>query len=121
MTHANPSLAYEQQQASKAIVLGYVVALATLVLVARLTWLQILQNGYYKNRAVENSTRVTFLRAPRGVIYDRHGNLLATNKQTISLIAIPNQLEHCQELASRLAKIIDMPDAKVLNLLLHAK
>ncbi len=121
MTHANPSVAYEQQQAYKAMILGYVVALATIVLVTRLTWLQILQNGYYKNRAVENSTRVTFLRAPRGIIYDRHGNLLATNKQTISLIAIPNQLDHCQDLAYRLSRIIDMPEAKVLNILLNAK
>jgi penicillin-binding protein 2 len=121
MMQTNSPHAQEQQQANKAAILGYVIVLAAIVLLARLTWLQIIQTGYYKNRAVDNSTRVTFLRAPRGVIYDRHGNLLATNKQTISLIAIPNQLDHCQELAYRLAKIIDMPQAKVLNILLNAK
>jgi penicillin-binding protein 2 len=95
------------------------VAAATLL--ARLTWLQLLQNNYYQARAVENSTRVTFLRAPRGIIYDRHGNLLATNKQTISMIAIPNELEHCQDLAARLSRVIEEPQAKLLNILLKAK
>jgi penicillin-binding protein 2 len=121
MTYAHSSPQYEQQQATKATVLASLIVLATITLIARLAWLQILQTGYYKNRAVENSTRVTFLRAPRGIIYDRHGNLLATNKQTISLIAIPNQLEDCPELARRLTKVVDIPEAKLLNLLLNAK
>src|SRR5215471_21452629 len=89
----------------KAIILAMIVVAAMAALIARLSWLQILQNRYYRAAALENSTRVTFLRAPRGIIYDRHGNLLATNKQTISMIAIPNELEHCQDLASRLSRV----------------
>lgn len=110
-----------RSQATKARFLAFVIFLAATTLVARLVWLQLLQSNYYQARAVENSTRVTFLRAPRGIIYDRHGNLLATNKQTISMIAIPNELDHCRELASRLARVIEEPEAKVLNLLLKAK
>src|SRR5277367_4936493 len=105
----------------KAKYFNFLIFLATAILVTRLVWLQIIQNHYYLNRAVSNSTRVTFLRAPRGIIYDRHGNLLATNKQTLSLIAIPNELDHCEALAKRLAKVIDMPEAKIFNILLKAK
>ncbi|MBA4076805.1 MAG: hypothetical protein C0508_17310, partial [Cyanobacteria bacterium PR.023] len=105
----------------KMFVLSLVIVLAMGALVARLVWLQILQNGYYKNQAVENSTRVTFLRAPRGNIYDRHGNLLATNKQSLSMIAIPAQLDNVKDLSARLAKVIDMPEAKILEELLKAK
>jgi len=105
----------------KMFVLSLIIVLAMGALVARLVWLQILQNGYYKNQAVENSTRVTFLRAPRGNIYDRHGNLLATNKQSLSMIAIPAQLDNVKDLSARLAKVIDMPEPKILEELLKAK
>jgi len=105
----------------KTVILGTVIFLAVSTLVARLCWLQILQNGYYKSQAIENSSRVTFLRAPRGIIYDRHGNLLATNKQSLSLIAIPIQIEHAEDLANRLAKILDKPAPEVLAALLKAK
>ncbi|PWU02344.1 MAG: penicillin-binding protein 2 [Candidatus Melainabacteria bacterium] len=121
MSQAIPSKAQERLQVIKAHFLTFVILVAASTLLARLTWLQLLQNNYYQARAVENSTRVTFLRAPRGIIYDRHGNLLATNKQTISMIAIPNELEHCQDLASRLSRVIDEPQAKLLNILLKAK
>lgn len=105
----------------KIIILSLIIVLAMLTLIARLIWLQILQNKYYRAQAVENSTRVTFLRAPRGTIYDRHGNLLATNKRSLSMIAIPIQIEHAQALATRLSKILDKPDAEILSILLRAK
>lgn len=90
----------------KAIAFVLVLLTATAALSARLVWLQIVQNAYYKAQAVENSTRVTFLRAPRGIIYDRHGNMLATNKQTLSMVAIPSQLEDLDALADRISKIL---------------
>lgn len=105
----------------KVAVLIIVIAICMGALVARLVWLQILQNGYYKNQAVENSTRVTFLRAPRGNIYDRHGNLLATNKQSISMIAVPAQLDNVKDLATRLAKVLEQPYPEILQALLKAK
>src|ERR1700733_4486561 len=105
----------------KMIVLSVVIIAAVVTLLARLCWLQILQNNYYRNQAIDNSTRVTFLRAPRGTIYDRHGNLLATNKQSLSMIAIPMQIEHAKDLAYRLAKVLDEPPPKVLNVILKAK
>src|SRR5271156_2614553 len=109
------------QLANKANYFRVMILLATGFLLVRLIWLQVIQNHYYLNRAVANSTRVTFLRAPRGVIYDRHGNLLATNKQTLSLIAIPNELEHCDVLAEKVAKLIDEPEANIFNELLKIK
>lgn len=105
----------------KVVLLCVIIVLAVVTLIARLGWLQILQNAYYRSQAVENSTRVTFLRAPRGIIYDRHGNLLATNKQSLSMIAIPNQIEHAQDLANKLSKVLDIPAPKIVASLLKAK
>lgn len=110
-----------ENNTAKMVVIGSVILLAVLTLIARLAWLQILQYPYYKSQAVENSTRVTFLRAPRGIIYDRHGNLLATNKQSLSMIAIPIQIERANELAHRLATVLDKPAPEILASLLKAK
>lgn len=110
-----------ERYSKKAIVLSSLVIVAMSMLVARLVWLQILQYKYYANQAVENSTRVTFLRAPRGSIYDRHGNLLATNKQSISMIVIPNQLEKIEETARRLVRILKVQYPEVLDRLMKAK
>jgi penicillin-binding protein 2 len=107
--------------AFKAVVLASVVLSALFLLVLRLGWLQLLHHDHYVAQATENSTRVTFLRAPRGSIYDRHGNLLATNKQSLSMIAIPNQLEHMEDLATRLCKILSLEYPEVLARLMKAK
>lgn len=109
------------EAAFKAIVLAGVVIAALSLLVLRLGWLQVLHHDHYRNQAIDNSTRVTFLRAPRGSIYDRHGNLLATNKQSLSMIAIPNQLERMDELATRLCKILFLEKPEVLDRLMKAR
>ncbi len=103
------------------VVLLVVICLCMTALVVRLFWLQVLQNKYYKACAVENSTRVTFLRAPRGIIYDRHGNLLATNKQTLSMVAIPNQIEHLSDLFPTLQSSRSTSAKKVHAQLMKAK
>jgi penicillin-binding protein 2 len=94
----------------KMCILLLVICVAMAALAARLVWLQIIQSQYYKTQAVDNSTRVTFLRAPRGIIYDRNGNMLATNKQTLSMVAIPSQVnaENIDDLARKLSKILGM-------------
>ena len=104
----------------KMFVLLFCVALASAALCLRLVWLQIVQTNFYKARALENSTRVTFLRAPRGIIYDRHGNMLATNKQTLSLVAIPLQLTNIDDLTRRLARILGVYEPDIREKLLKA-
>jgi penicillin-binding protein 2 len=105
----------------RAFALMGLIVVAAAALSARLIWLQIIHNGYYKSQAVENSTRVTFLRAPRGIIYDRNGNMLATNKQTLSMVAIPSQIEDLDDLSARLAKILGLTYNEVHDKLETAK
>ncbi|MBK9142565.1 MAG: penicillin-binding protein 2 [Candidatus Melainabacteria bacterium] len=123
MSLSDPALGPEETEkyAFKAAVLAAVVLGALSLLVARLVWLQIIQNQYYSSAAEENSTRVTFLRAPRGSIYDRHGTLLATNKQSLSMIVIPNLLDKPEELAHRLSGVLNLKYPEVLDRLLKAK
>lgn len=121
MKSLSSNVKFSDQAAGKAFVLAFVIITAMVLLLLRLTWLQVIQNKYYKTAAEDNSTRVTFLRAPRGSLYDRHGNLLATNKQSLSMIAVPNQLDNIQGLATRIAKILDLEYAEVFDRLMKAK
>lgn len=105
----------------KMLVLLFVVITTSSALCARLVWLQIVQGKFYRARALENSTRVTFLRAPRGIIYDRHGNMLATNKQTLSLVAVPAQIDDVEDLTRRLSRVLGVDEPEIREKLMTAK
>lgn len=58
----------------------------------RIVQLQVLEHDKYKTLAKNNTTRSSVTRAPRGIIYDRHGQILATSKQSLSVIVYPSSL-----------------------------
>jgi len=53
------------------------------------------------------------LEMPRGDIYDRNGRLLATDGQTLSLVADPSTVEEPQRLARELAELLELPEDQV--------
>ena len=53
---------------------------------------QLGKNAYYAQRANENSLRSVLLQAPRGVITDRYGNILADNKTTYDIVLVSEEL-----------------------------
>ena len=63
-------------------------ALVTLVfglLVLRLYYLQIVRGSYFTRLAEENRISLIRVRAPRGIVFDRHGNVLVTNRPSFSV------------------------------------
>ena len=63
-------------------------ALVTLVfslLVLRLYYLQIVRGRHYSRLAEENRISLIRVRAPRGIVFDRHGNVLVTNRPSFSV------------------------------------
>ncbi len=78
------------------ILLGITIAFAA-VLILRLFYLQIFQYKTITERAQYSTSRISILSAPRGIIYDRNGKILATNKQSISVIVYPNKLKTYDE------------------------
>lgn len=46
------------------------------------------------------------IEADRGKIYDRNGIILASNKTTVSLVLIPNQIKNKEEVAKTLSEIL---------------
>ncbi|MBX6378157.1 MAG: penicillin-binding protein 2, partial [Clostridia bacterium] len=69
-------------------VLVTLMAVAVLVLLGRLAWLQVVQGAYWREMASGQRLRAVTVPAPRGEIFDRRGIPLATNEPafTVSLV-----------------------------------
>ncbi len=63
----------------------YIAVFLTVILVARLFFLQIYSHKYYSDLAENNHIRILPIYAERGYIYDTNGELLVSNQPTFSL------------------------------------
>ncbi len=87
--------------------------LLTGALVARLIYLQIVGHEHYSTMAKDNRIRISPLPPTRGIIYDRHGNILAENQPSYSLELTPEQIPDMQETLQRLQKLLNISDEKI--------
>src|SRR5215510_1393494 len=76
---------------------GYAIVAVLLVLVFGFWNAQIIQSGYYQQRAEQNRIREIPLRAPRGRIYDRYHRILADNRPSYNITLIRENSPHSVE------------------------
>jgi len=89
-----------------------VLVVLTFGLLAVQLWrLQMVEGEQYRLRADRNRFRLVPIEAPRGVIYDRRGQLLARNKPSFAVSIVPADLPPDQEDAvlAQLAALLDIP------------
>jgi penicillin-binding protein 2 len=84
---------------------------AFLILVARLYELQIHHGELYYKKSADNFVKELELPAPRGVIRDRQGKLLAENRPAYHVVAVPRFFT--DEALQRLAKLLHLDDEEV--------
>ncbi len=89
------------------------IAVVFVILVVQLWRLQMVRGDYYRQAADINRFRLEPNPAPRGVIYDRRGHLLARNMPQITVSVIPAYLPE-DEMERRallfdLAELIEVP------------
>src|SRR5256714_9829671 len=77
--------------------IGYAIVAALLVLVFGFWNAQIVQSGYYQQRAGQNRIREIPLPAPRGKIYDRDHRILADNRPSYNIFLIRENSPHTVE------------------------
>jgi len=101
------------------VFLGRVVAafvliiLLTLGLVIRLIYLQVVGHEHYATLAKDNRIKVVPLLPTRGIIYDRHGRILAENIPSYSLELIPEQIKDLDKTLTRLQQLLDISDEQI--------
>jgi len=78
-------------------VLTAIIAVLIGVLVVRLWQLQVLQGARYLRQSEENRVRDYTVIAPRGVIYDRRGRPLVSNRPSFTVAVLPLELRRRDE------------------------
>ena len=83
------------------------------IFVLRLVNLQVLQNDSFDARAVDNYTNDVSIPAPRGIIYDRNGYILARNLASYNITITPANLPEddsdIQLIYRELSELINVP------------
>ena len=83
------------------------VCIAAAVIIGRLAYIMVLKAKYYSERADDLHERERSIKAPRGRIYDRNGNILADNRAVCSVSVIHSQIEDEEAVIDLLEKYLD--------------
>ncbi len=71
---------------------------------------QVLQGSYYRERSENNRLKTQVLYAPRGLILDREGNVLAGNNLSFDLELIREDMQIPQEdLLAAVSRVVELP------------
>lgn len=123
-THTQQRHTREQRHLA---LLGIAVAGFSLIAVGLLR-LQIQDHEYYRRLSMENRIRLEVLRAPRGALFDRHGELLADNTPSFNIVFRPMPAESAQRVRwtadstwlRRVCRLVEVDSAAVAELMRHA-
>jgi cell division protein FtsI (penicillin-binding protein 3) len=89
--------------------------LCFLVIVGRALWLQGVQGSQLASEAVSQQTETVTVPGLRGSLLDRRGNELATSEDAVTVYATPYQVKNPPRAAEKLAPILDLDKAEVLE------
>ena len=106
-------IAHKTYQRQGMFLVFFVFALVLLVLLFRLTYLMTAKAEKYGVMAKELHQRERAIKAERGKIYDRNGNLLAGNRSVSTISVIHSQIKEPEKVISILSKELDIPEEKI--------
>jgi penicillin-binding protein 2 len=93
--------------------LSALVGFGGLVLAGRLFDLQVLGGHDYQLQSERNRIRREFVSAPRGLILDRNGVVLADSRPSYTVLGVPRQVLPNPECLSLLSELIEVPEEKI--------
>lgn len=73
--------------------MAFMLGLLSLVLFARLSYLQLIQHGYYAGQALGNQVQGRKVPPRRGIILDRNGEVIVANRAGFRLTLVPEQVD----------------------------
>lgn len=88
-----------------------IILFAFAVLLARLWQIQILEGPRYRLQSDGNRFKIESIPAPRGVMYDRNGQILVRNEPTFAIELVPAAVPETEErrILTTLASLLDVP------------
>jgi cell division protein FtsI (penicillin-binding protein 3) len=100
---------HDRELRRRTLVFAAILACAFLGLLGRLAHLQIVKHEEYSRLAQSQHAKTITLKARRGTIVDRNGQVLAVSAKAESLYALTSRIEDRQALAARLAPLLAEP------------
>jgi len=108
-----------QQKVHRIIALVVIIVLALGILFARLVYVQLAQGEFFGRLADLNQLRTVPVTAPRGVLFDRHGIVIARNRPSFVVQIVPMQIEDPTAEIAQLAQLLGIKADDVWRRLLH--
>ncbi len=91
------------------------------LIVVRLGWLQLARGGFYRDLSEDNYVQGFEVRAPRGLIIDRNGEILADNRVSLSITLSRVRDRDDEALAELLSELLAMDREFVAEKLLETR
>lgn len=79
------------------------------LLALRLVHLQVVRGAHYRRLAEQNRLRVVPEPAPRGMIVDRYGRVLAENQTVFQAAIVPQEMQDASAVFTRLGQLLQRP------------
>ena len=92
-----------------------VFGLLALGLMARMFYLQIIRGAYHEKLSAQNSMRLQIVHAPRGLILDRKGVIIAQNRPSFQVALLPTQLKDSKRVFANLMRFQDTTGARIFD------
>jgi penicillin-binding protein 2 len=99
--------------AARITVLQYLIAAVFTVLAISFWVLQVVQHAKYKEMAENNHQRTLALRAPRGLVFDRHGKVLVENRHSYSISIVREHTKNLDQTVRLLAAVLRVEESRV--------
>jgi len=93
----------------------YILIVTLAVLLIRLWDLQIMKGNEMKRLSEQNRIRIKKVIAPRGIIYDRNGKVLADTRPSFNIYITPEDIKDFDQTVNGLAQLIEMDRDDILD------
>ena len=93
--------------------LAGIIVTVFIIMLIRLWYLQIMEGATIMIKSKQNQTRIIRSEAPRGIFYDRKGNVLVTSRISHNLSVVPEDIKDKPEVITLLSQILKISPAEL--------
>src|SRR5436309_2834147 len=104
---------HRRKLAARLSIFQYLITLLFTVLAVSFWYLQIVQHAKFEEMAENNHQRTLALRAPRGVLFDRHGKVLVENRHSFSVSIVREHTKDLNRTVRLLAAVAGVDERSV--------
>jgi penicillin-binding protein 2 len=92
----------------RSAILIFISGILLLLLLIRVFSLQVIRGWYYRQVSEENRIRLVPLPAPRGLIMDRNGKVIVSNRASYTASIIPYEVRNLKEVVGKLSPVLQI-------------